>query len=120
MADKIVRDVLVAASVVTALVPAERITPLVRPQSITTPAITLQRISLVPQNHLRGDGDLDSNVVQLDVWAESYVSARAIADACRTALQTAGHVLTFENDDYEAETAPELYRVIQSWQVWTN
>ena len=118
MADKVIRDVLVAASAVTALVPAARITPLIRPQSITVPAITLQRVSLVPQNHLRGDGGLDDNSVQLDVWADSYVSARAIADACRTAL--AGFSMKFENDDYESETAPELYRVTQTYQVWTN
>lgn len=118
MADKVIRDVLVAASAVTVLVPAARITPLIRPQSITIPAITLQRVSLVPQNHLRGDGDLDDNSVQLDVWSDSYESARAIASACRTAL--AGFSMTFESDDYESETAPELYRVTQTYQVWTN
>lgn len=118
MAIKTVRDVLVAASAVTALVPAARITPLIRPQSIVVPAITLQRISTVPQNHLRGDGDLDDNSVQLDVWADSYLSARSIADACRTAL--AALAMTFENDGYEPETAPELYRVTQTYQVWTN
>lgn len=119
MSTKAARDVLVAASAVTTLVPASRITPIIRPQSITTPSITLQRIATVPQNHLRGDGDLDLHTVQIDSWADSYASALAIADACRTAMQSAGHVLTLEVDNYEPDVTPELYRVTQDWSVWT-
>lgn len=119
MAVKTVRDVLVAAGAVTTLVPASRITPLVRPQAISVPAITLQRISLTPNNHLRGDAGLDANRVQLDAYAETYAAARAVADACRAALVAAGHLLQTEFDSHEPETDPDLYRVTQEYNVWT-
>lgn len=119
MAIQTLRTVLAAAGAVTALVPAERITPLIRPQSIDLPSITLQRVSQTPVDHLRGESNLDSNQVQLDVWADSYATARSIADACRTAGVAANHRMTFEGDGYEPDTDPELYRITQTWAVWT-
>jgi hypothetical protein len=120
MAIATVRTILVASGAVTALVPAANITALMRPQGLTIPAVTLQRITLTPFNHLRGDGDLDANIVQLDVWNDDYTEARAIAAACRTALQTAGLSMNQESEGYESETDPELYRVTQSWSVFTS
>jgi hypothetical protein len=114
------RNVLVSTSAVTSLVPQQNITPLIRPQAIEPPAVTLQRVSLTPTNHLINAGQLDANTVQLDVWAKSYATARSIADECRTALEAASYHMTFEGDSYEPETDPELYRVTQNWSVWTT
>ena len=113
MAVQTIRDALVADAGVTALV-GQRVSPILKAQDTTLPAITLQRISIVPQNHLTGDGDLDYGRVQLDVWATTYVEARSVADACRTAL--AAYQLELESDDYDPDT--ETYRVIQDWSVW--
>lgn len=115
MAVKVVRDVLVADAGVTALV-STRISPSPLVQDITLPAVGLQRISHVPQNTLRMDGDLDANRVQLDAWATTYAQSRDVAAACRAALQTAGHQLELESDDYDPEA--KLYRVIQDWSIW--
>ncbi len=120
MAIQVVRAVLVASGAVTALVPATRIEPVRRTQGLSAPAILMQRISVTPQNHLRGDGDLDANLVQLDIFASTYSAARSIADACRAALQTAGHVMDSEVDGFEPDIDPELYRLIQTYQVWTT
>lgn len=120
MAVKLAGDVLRADAATTALVPASRITPIIRPQSITTPAITLQRISKTPQNHLRGWGTLDANLVQVDVWADSYLVARNIADTARAALQAATYIMDSELDDYDEDVDPPLYRITQTWQVWTS
>jgi hypothetical protein len=119
MGIRAVRDVLVASGAVTALVPADRIEPIRRTQSIAVPAIVLQRISVTPQNHLRGNGGLDANLVQLDVYASTYSTTRAVADAARAALEAGGFVMTSEVDGYEPDVDPELYRLTQSWQVWT-
>ncbi len=113
------RAVLVASGAVTALVPATRIEPLRRTQSLVLPGITLQRVSTTPQNHLRGNGQLDANLVQLDVFDDDYTNARLIADACRTALEAGGYPLNSEIDGYESETDPELYRITQTWSVFT-
>lgn len=119
MAVKTVRDVLIADAAFSALVPAARVTPLVRPQDVIVPATTLQRITLSPSNHLAGDGAADQNRVQVDHYAETYAAARAMADAARAALVAAGHLLQLEFDNYESATAPELFRVTQEFQVWT-
>jgi hypothetical protein len=116
--EKVVRDILVAASPVTALVPAARITPLVRPQAVAVPAITLSRISVVPFVHLRGSAQLDACRVQLDVWSAGYVEARTIADACRTALEGGGLLMNLEFDTHEPDTDPALARVTQEWSVF--
>ena len=115
MAVKIVRDVLVASAGVTALV-GQRVSPMLKAQDIALPAIVLQRISVTPQNHLQGFGNLDGNRVQLDSWATTYIVARQVADAARTALQAAGYVLGLESDDYDSAT--QTYRVIQDWSIW--
>jgi hypothetical protein len=117
-----VRDVLVAAGAVTALVPADRIEALRRTQSFAVPAITLQRVSVVPQSHLRSSAGLDSNLVQLDVWDSQYTRARSIADACRASLEAlpAGFIMTLETEGFEAETDAELYRISQTWSVFTS
>ena len=119
MAIETLRNVLVGASAVTSLVPANSITNLIRPQSIAPPAITLSRVSLTPTNHLRGASNLDSNRVQLDTWATTYASARAIADACRAALEPQFLFNGELPENYEPETDPELYRITQDWSVWT-
>lgn len=116
-----VRAVLVAAAPVTALVPAARIEPIRRTQSFDTPAITLQVVSKIPVSHLRSSSGLDECVVQLDVWALNYTSARTIADACRSALQAGSYLMNSEIDSgHEPETDPELFRITQSWSVFTS
>lgn len=115
MALQLVHDVLVAAPGVTALV-GQRIAPFPHAQGTALPYVTLQRISLVPENHFRGDGDLDAVRVQLDAWATTRSEALAVAAACRTALQAAGHPLEDESDDYDPVASE--HRVIQDWTIW--
>jgi len=119
MAVATVRAVLIASAPVTALVPATRIEPLRRTQSLAVPAISLQRISETPFPHLRSSAGLTINSVQLDIWAIGYTAAKAIADACRSALEAATHEFVGESDGYEPETDPELYRITQTWSVFT-
>jgi hypothetical protein len=115
------RAVLVAAAGVTAIVGTganARISPLIKAQGITPPAVTLQRVAMTPQNHLRGNGSLDYCRVQSDSWAVTYAAVRALADACRAAMEAAGHPLLSEIDNYDPEVDPGLYRITQDYQVW--
>lgn len=113
---KTIRNILVAAPAVTALV-GQRISPNIRAQNEARPAVVLTLISLDPSNHLAGRPTADANRVQMDVFAESYNSARTVADACRDALEAADVVMDNEFESYEDETAE--YRVSQDWLVWT-
>lgn len=114
-----VRALLVANPAVMVLVPAARIEPLRRTQGFALPAITLQRISTVPSNHLRGNGALDANLVQVDFYGADYTALRNIADVCRSTLEAGGHTMQNETDGYESDTDPELYRLLQTWSVFT-
>ena len=76
---------LLAAAPVTALV-AQRIYWVERPQSSALPAITLQVITELRDQHMQGFDGLTMSRVQLDAWALSFGSAKAIAEAALAAL----------------------------------
>lgn len=113
--------VLKADSMVTNLVGSgsdARISPMTMSQGIDMPAVTLQRVSVTPQNNLRNNGSLDDVRIQLDAWATSYAGVLALASACRSAMENAGHILIVEVDNYDPEVDPKLFRVTQDYQVW--
>ena len=105
---------------------ASRVYPLHLPQRPTLPAVTYQRID-GPREHAMGaDPGLAHPRIQVDSWAASYASAKAVATQVRGALQrwrgTAAGVevlaiyLESDQDDYEPET--KQWRVRQDWTVW--
>lgn len=121
MSVEVAVSVLKNAAGVTAIVGSGsscRVSPLMKSQSLTMPAVTVQRVTTDPVNHLRGHGSLDDSRTQLDSWAETYAGARALATACRTAMQTAGHLMLGEFDNYDPETDPGLYRITQDYRIW--
>ena len=111
-----VRNILVAAGGVTALV-GTRISPVIRAQDETLPCVVLTTISVAPTNQLVGAPTLDANRVQLDAYALTYAQTRAVADACRAALEAGGCALENENDLSEPDVAE--YRITQDFLVWT-
>lgn len=115
MSVETVRAILVAESDVTDLV-GQRVSPVIGDQDDVLPYVALTRIALTPQNHLAGVPTLDAALVQLDIFAATYAEARAVATACRDALEAAGLKMENEQDDYEF--APDEYRVIQEFYVW--
>lgn len=73
---------------ITALV-STRIYSFVIPQGATLPCIVIQRIDtprLLTHDSSGATGDLASPRFQLDAWATTYASAKAIADAIRAEL----------------------------------
>ena len=110
------RNVLIAAAPVTAIV-GDRVSYVTRSQSLAAPAVLLTVVSTVPQNQLAGAPTLDQSRVQLDVYADSYTQARALATACRNALEAAGYVTESEIDNFEPDV-PE-FRITQDYMTWT-
>lgn len=108
---------------------AGRIYPLVLPQKPTLPAITYQRISGLRVRSHQGPSGLASPRFQFDAWADSYASARTVADELRRALDgfrgmmggapgvrvDAVHLDT-DRDLYETET--RRWRVQADYFVW--
>lgn len=109
--------VLTADSAVTALV-SNRITPLTRAQSLTLPAITIQRVVMTPSMALTGDVGLDAHRIQLDCWAGSYHAVITLAASVRAAMGAAKHIFENEIDNYDPDTDPGTYRITQEYLVW--
>lgn len=99
---------------------AARIFPLILPQETQVPAITLRRITMTPTNHLTGDAGLDNARLQVDSLDVTYAGARAVADAVRAAMNTAGVQMTNEID-VEPSLLPVgiANQIIQEFQVWS-
>ena len=57
-----------------------------RPQHAATPCLTFFRISRVPINASTGPSGTEHARIQIDVWANTSKTARAIADAVSDAL----------------------------------
>jgi hypothetical protein len=117
MSLKLVADLLAASGAVTAIA-GTRIGPLKRTQDTLLPAITLIRSDVNPITGLSGSHNLDEERIQVDIWAETYAEADALARACRTAMQAATHVYQGEFDGYEPDTSPGVYRITQEYSVW--
>jgi hypothetical protein len=109
---------LLAATGVTALV-STRINWSRRVQGAALPCIVLHRVSGLPDVHHAGASGLVVSRVQVDCWAASYGSAKAVARAVETAITaqtfTQGAIrfdvilVDSERDDSTDETTP-LFR----------
>jgi hypothetical protein len=113
-----VRTVLAAAAPVAAIC-GDRIEILTKPQAIGSPAVCLSVASTTPVNGLETWNGLDGNLIQVDSYAATYTEAKALAAACRAALEV-DHELEseFDNFDDSAELSG-LARVTQQYSVWS-
>jgi len=95
-----------------------RIYPIVMPQNPVLPAITYQRISAAPVNHLGGYSGLLNAHVVINSWATEYGEAKALAKDVRTAMNTAAmkNVLTNDLDGYDPDI--NLFVVSQDYSCW--
>ena len=110
---------LVADATVNALI-AGRCYPAVLPQSPSYPALTFFRVSATRLYNLKGTASRVTARFQIDCWAATHITARALADAVRVSLHAVvgtmgstaiGYVrLDNELDVYEDEV--KEYRVI--------
>ena len=78
---------------------------LTRPQATDIPAITLQTISGDRPQTYAGFQEWRESRVQLDTWAATYSSARAMLEAAITALQPLGtsNGVRFDRTEFEGE-----------------
>lgn len=96
---------------------ADRIRPLKLAQTETLPAVTIQRVTADFGGSLGGDTSNCTRVyVQIDCWASSYGSAKSLAAAVRTAMQSLTAIPIDSTDFYEDET--DIYRVSLDFYVW--
>ena len=75
------------------------------PQSnATLPYAVWQTITGSPENYITGLPDIDSWTLQVDVYAQTATSARAVARALRDAIEPNAHIIAWRGESIEAET----------------
>jgi hypothetical protein len=101
-----------------------RVYPNKLPQDPTLPALSYRRVSAVRPSAMGSDIGLARARFQVDVWAATYASARAVAEQLRQALQrwrtTTGTIVqdSFvlnETDLYEDTT--EIHHVAMDFEI---
>lgn len=73
-------------------------------QSVAKPYATYQTISGLPENYLGTRADADSYTVQLDIYADTLAAVRAVADACRTALEAVAYIVSIREPARDVAT----------------
>lgn len=126
-AEKAIIDILLADAAVTALV-GTRVYFATAPQAPVLPYIVMYRISAPRVHSLEGPSGLAAARIQIDMYAKSGASARAVGEAVRVALdcfrdEQSGVnlqcvLLLDEMDGYSED--PELRYVTHDYRVWYN
>jgi hypothetical protein len=98
-----------------------RIYPLVMPQDCQLPALTYQRISSDPVNHLGGYSNLENPHVMVNMWGQNYHEVKVMAEEVHEAMELAvdfKSLLTNEFDIYDPEV--NLYAVSHDYSCWNE
>jgi hypothetical protein len=78
------------------------------PEGMAKPYAVWQLITGSPENFLAGRPDLDSYTLQVDVYAVTAASARAVTVAISEAIELKAHVTRWGGETRDIET--KLYR----------
>ena len=87
------------------------------PAGVAKPYAVWQQVGGSPENYLMGVPDIDSVTLQVDVYATTTSSAKAVAAALRDAIEPVAHVVAWRGESLDAETGN--YRVsfdVDWWQ----
>jgi len=103
--DTLRNDASVAAIVST------RIFPNLAPQNAAVPYVTYQLISTVPHNLLKGAAPSERKVFQVNCISNTYLQAKSIAEAAKTAINGTVGYCVGEGDDYFEQTQNHRVRL---------
>ena len=79
------------------------------PAGVAKPYAVWQQVGGAPENYLTGVPNIDSVTLQVDIYATTITSARAVAAALRDAIEPVAHVVAWRGDSRDTETGN--YRV---------
>jgi hypothetical protein len=97
---------------------ADRIYPLIAPDSAPPPYLVYQRISANTENILSGSSGLINTRIQLDVYATTYAQAQDIAAAIDglMAAWNVQNLSVLSQDFYEPDA--KLHRASIDYSIW--
>ena len=87
------------------------------PQNVAKPYAVWQTITGSPENYIGTLPDIDSYVIQIDVYADSASSSRAVAEAIRDAVEPAAHVTSWGAEDRDPSTNNYRLNFTIDWWV---
>lgn len=85
------------------------------PQNVTLPYCTYQQIAGSPENYLNQLPDIDSGLVQIDVYAATTASARAVFTALRNAVEPVAYVTAVREDGKDPDTNRVRISIDTDW-----
>jgi hypothetical protein len=87
----------------------------VAPQDVAIPYAVWQIVGGSPENYLGDNPDIDSYLIQIDVYAAAATSARAIAEALRNAIQPVAHITAWRGESRDPDTTHYSYSFDVDW-----
>lgn len=78
------------------------------PQDSSEPYAVWQTISGQPQNYVNNTPDVDSMLIQIDVYALDEEAARTVAEAIRDTVEPVAHVVSWRGEQWEP--TPDTFR----------
>lgn len=79
------------------------------PEETVLPYAVWQTVGGSPENYIGNAPDLDSFLVQVDVYAETASSARSGAEALRDALESSAHIVSWRGESRDKATQHYRY-----------
>ena len=113
-------ETVVADPAVTALLgsPITRLWPFGEaPEDLAKPYAVWQQIAGTPGNYINQTPDIDSYMLQVDVYADTATSVRAVAKALRNAIEPNAHITAWRGESKDVPTG--LYRYSFDLVWWT-
>lgn len=87
------------------------------PQGVTYPYAAWQTVGGAPENYLGSRPDIDSYTLQVDVYAETGASARAVATALRDAIEPKAYITRWGGESKDPETGRYRISFDVDWHV---
>jgi hypothetical protein len=125
MIGTVIYKLLSTSIAITAIVSADKITPVRRLQDVALPAITYELIDTVPTNTKDGKSLLDTKRISVHCWSYKYSEAATIANKVRSVLDRySGTVegieidkIVFDNNAELIEDEVQVYHHIVDFKV---
>ncbi|HFS0752972.1 TPA: DUF3168 domain-containing protein [Pseudomonas aeruginosa] len=87
------------------------------PQGVVYPYAAWQSFGGLPENYLGTLPDADSYTTQIDVYADTVASARAVAKALRDAIEPMAYVTSWRGESRDTETKKYRFSFDVDWIV---
>lgn len=117
--DSTIRAILTGYAGLTALVSTriyDQVAPVNTASPLVRPFVILSTVSEVPGNYVAGAPTVCEWRIQIDIYADSKSSARAVLAQVRAALFAAGHTGCEQLSQDLPANDPALRRITSDWQ----